>query len=310
MPDTDMANTLVIGAATGHVRTTKSWVLGRLLRDLDDSLDADMAGEEAHIPPDQEAVAKKPTAVTKSKAWEALRLSVYDVDAYPPCPHGVPVLDWAWVTGLVVIFVQLAISIVPWIIYGDWSAFLITAAGNTLALVEGSLPQWREEKWACTKTGGATVTLTQGNGSRHAIVIKGKRGVGLDLEILAQGTRTFHASRLTRVTIAVLAALWIVFLITVSGIKQNTWCKFRIRLNRNSGNITRYPNYRTPRQHAKHPRCRCYTEAWSSGDSFDLYRNYKSRQSCESAARGGGEAPFRWNIAPKCIFPRWSASQR
>jgi len=266
MPDTDMANTLVVGAATGHVRTTKSWILGRLLRDMDDSLDAEMEDEADHVPPDQEAEAKKTAApatkplVTKgrgkkSKAWEALRVSVYEVDANPPCPHGVPVLDLAWFTGWVVILVQLGISIVPWIIHGDWSAFLISAAGNTLALVEGSLPQWREEKWACTKNGGATVTLTQGNGSRHAIVIKGKRGVGLDLEILAQGTRTSHASSFTRAAITGLALLWMLFLITVSGIKQNTWCKFSAQFKSIGYNIARYSGYRSLRQHAKYHRC-------------------------------------------------------
>jgi hypothetical protein len=266
MPDTDMANTLVIGAASGHVRTTKSWILGRLLRDLNDKLDDEMADEAAHIPPGEEAEAEqaaaaKPPGIVgaskKAKTWEALRVSVYEVDEHPPCPHGVPLLDPIWFTGWVVILVQLGISIVPWIIHADWSAFLITASGNTLALIEGSLPQWREEKWACTKTGGATVTLTQGNGSRHAIVIKGKKGVGLDLEILAQGTRTSHASVVTRIAIPGLALLWTLFLITVSGIKQNTWCEFRTKSNSVSSNIARYPGYRTHWQHAKYPRCWC-----------------------------------------------------
>ena len=52
MPDTDMANTLVIGVTGDHRRTTKSWVLGRLLRDFDDRVDEDMKHEQAHAPPD------------------------------------------------------------------------------------------------------------------------------------------------------------------------------------------------------------------------------------------------------------------
>ncbi|KAH8723096.1 hypothetical protein GQ44DRAFT_621333 [Phaeosphaeriaceae sp. PMI808] len=229
MPDTDMANILVIGAISGHVRTTKSWVLGRLLRDLDNIVDKEMACEAPHHQPDKEHNEHEaipfPTegTNTKTKAWEALRVSVYEVNETPPCGHGVPILDWAWFSGFVIIIIQFGISAIPWALHNDWSAFLLTACGNSLALVEGSLPQWREEKWACTKKGGATVTITQGNGTRHAVVIKGKRGVGLDFEILAQGTRVTKASPFTRFAIGGLAILWILFLITTSGIKEHTW---------------------------------------------------------------------------------------
>jgi hypothetical protein len=102
--------------------------------------------------------------------------------------------------------------------------------GDLLAIVEGSLPKWKREKWACPKKGGATVTITQGNGSRHAMVIVGKKGVGLDLEILALGTRTAHVSRATRVATAVLTFLWILLMISGSGLKIGTWCKSFISL--------------------------------------------------------------------------------
>jgi hypothetical protein len=228
MPDTDNLDTIVVGASSGHARTAKSWVLGRLLRDMDDKLDKEMDGEAPHIPPDgvQDPKGISPLGQSsQKKPWEALRVSVYRVAERPPCDHGVPVLDWVWFSGFVVILVQLGISIIPWIIHKDWIYFLLTATGNSMAIVGASLPQWKEEKWACPKNGGATVTLTRGNGSRHAIVIKGKRGVGLDFEIMAQGTRTSHASVSTRFATGMLALLWIVFLITVSGIKQHTWCK-------------------------------------------------------------------------------------
>ena len=70
--------------------------------------------------------------------------------------------------------------------------------------------------------------VAQGNGSHHAIVILGKKGVGLDLEILAQGTRTERASWVARIATGVLALLWIILLLTVAGIKQNTWCTLLI----------------------------------------------------------------------------------
>ncbi|GAB1314548.1 Solute carrier family 40 protein (Fragment) [Madurella fahalii] len=235
MPDADMANTNVIGADSGHSRATTSWVLGRLLRDADDRVDHEMRDEQNHVPPvfageikspssseSAEKVAGSPSSRPK---WEALRVTVYDVDDEPPVPHGVPTRDWVWYSGLVVIFIQLIISIIPWIVTGDWGTFLVTAGGNALALIGGSLPQWRSEKWACPRKGGATVTITQGNGSRHAIVILGKRkqGVGLDLEILARGTRTAVPSLFTRIASALLALLWIVLLVTVAGFEENSW---------------------------------------------------------------------------------------
>jgi hypothetical protein len=234
MPDADIDNTLVVDAETGHHRTTKSWVLGRLLRDEDDRLNKTMKNEAAHVPPttveDIHDPAVQPGHQHGSRPpkqpWEALRVTIYEVDPNPPCPHGVPTLDWAWYSGFAVILIQLVIAILAWVLDDNWGTFLVTASGNILALIGGSLPQWREEKWSCPRKGGATVILTQGNGSRHAIVILGQRKekIGLDLEIMARGMRTVHASWTTRVSSAVLAFLWIILLITVSGLKENTWC--------------------------------------------------------------------------------------
>ncbi|RYO45771.1 hypothetical protein AA0116_g12948 [Alternaria tenuissima] len=226
-----MANTLTIGASTGHQRMTTSWVLGRLLRDLDNCYDNEMEDEQAHVPP--EKIENKGTDILirperlntpAPRTWEALRISVFEFEDNPSCSHGVPALDWVWYTGFSLIILQLIIATLPWILHGFWVTFLVTAAGNTLALLGGSLPQWREEKWACPKKGGATITITKGNGSRHAVVIKGKKGVGLDLEILAQGTRTSCSSHLTRFATIVLASLWLVLLIAVAGLKQYSWC--------------------------------------------------------------------------------------
>lgn len=231
MPDSDMSNTLTIAATTGHRRLTKSWVLGRLLRDIDDRYDEEMKDEDEHEPGHQyhgkgTDIAIHPETINTPtpRTWESLRVSVYEFDSEPPCEHGVPVLDWLWYSSCFVIIAQSAISIIPWILYGIWDIFLVTAAGTVLALVEGSLPQWREEKWACPKKGGATITITQGNGSRHAIVIKGQKDIGLDLEILAQGTRTARATRFTRLATTVLAFLWVVLLMLVAGLKQYSWC--------------------------------------------------------------------------------------
>ncbi|PWY94985.1 hypothetical protein BO94DRAFT_530874, partial [Aspergillus sclerotioniger CBS 115572] len=232
MPETDMLSTLVIRADTGHVRTTSSWVLGRMLRDLDDRYDEEMENEEAHVSPWQAISAHPPSAECRSpgeqkkkkkKPWEALHISVYEVIDEEGYKHGVPHRDWVWYSGFLVILVQLVIAMLPWVLHGEWGTFFITAYGNLLALLEGSLPQWRKEKWSCPRKGGATVTLTQGNGSRHAVVILGKKGVGLDLEILARGTRTSAPSHFTRVAAALLTIQWIGLLITADGLEIDTW---------------------------------------------------------------------------------------
>lgn len=224
-----MANTCVIGAASGHSRSTSAWILGRLLRDEDDRVDREMRQERAHVPPGATERVPKPQPDEAARPeWEALRVTLYTVDENPPLPHGVPVLDRVWYSGVVVIAIQIAIAIIPWAVEGDWSAFLITAAGNILALTGASMPQWCQEKWACPKPpqGGSTVSITQGNGSRHAVVILGCKGVGLDLEILALGTRTARPSNFTRLASTILALLWIMLLITVSGLDGgNSWCR-------------------------------------------------------------------------------------
>jgi hypothetical protein len=129
-------------------------------------------------------------------------------------------------------FIQLAIAMLPWVLNANWGIFLVTAAGNILALVGSSLPQWRAEKWACPKTGGGTVIITQGNGSRHAVVILGRwrENIGLDLEVRGRDMRAVRASRVTRVASAVLALFWIVLLIAVAGLRENTWCMSSLNL--------------------------------------------------------------------------------
>ncbi len=140
MPDADIDGTVVVDAETGHSRTTKTWVLGRLLRDADDKLDKSMKNEMAHVSPETEEEIHDPAVQSgehslgpPKQPWEALRVTVYEVDPEPPRPHGVPTLDWVWYSGFVVILIQLIIAMLAWILDGNWGDFLITASGNLLA---------------------------------------------------------------------------------------------------------------------------------------------------------------------------------
>jgi len=234
MPQSDIDEAIIVDAEAGHYRTTKTWVLGRFLRDengrLSDKLKSEATHqrwttkEEIHVPTVQLENLSNPAQ--PKQPWEALRITVYEVDPDPPCPHGVPTLDLVWYSGFAIIFIQLVIAMLAWVLNANWTIFLVTATGNALALAGGSLPQWKVEKWSCPKTGGGTVIITQGNGSRHAIVILGRwrEMIGLDLEVLARGMRTARASLVTRIASVVLALLWIVLLVTVAGLRENTWC--------------------------------------------------------------------------------------
>ncbi|KAH0569264.1 hypothetical protein GP486_000020 [Trichoglossum hirsutum] len=228
MPGSETTLT-VIDTNSGHGRDTRNWVLGRLLRDFNNRLDEEMKDEQLHISSEANdneklvpADSGKGEGKGGGKPFEGLRVTMFEVEDEPPTPHGVPTLDWVWCSGFAVIVVQLGIAAVPWGINGQWNTFLVTAAGNLLALIGGSLPQWRKEKWACPKKGGDTTTITEGNGSRSAIVILRKKHVGLKFEVLARGTRVAPATLLTRIATPVLAAFWILLLITVAGMKQGT----------------------------------------------------------------------------------------
>jgi len=159
--------------------------------------------------------------------------------------------------GWVVIVVQMAIAAIPCALYQDWAILFLTGTGTVLALATGALPQWKFEKWACRRKTTKVISLTGGNGTRHVMVIIGKK-LGLDLEDLAaaesprmrrrgeeaQGpgrwsksvaekgvnrkeTRMVNslpaAFWITRAACSILALLWIIFLITVTALHQHTW---------------------------------------------------------------------------------------
>ncbi len=192
---------IVINAQNGYKRDSKSWVLGRLLRDFQRPL-CDSVGMTITV-------------------FEAV-----DADS-----AGKPSVDLWWYSGILVILVQLGVAAIPCGLHQNWSILFITAAGTMLALATGALPQWRSEKWACRRKTKKVLSVTSGNGTRYVMVILG-RGVGLDLEDLAaaepprmrpRGKDDNSAFLFTQVACLVLATLWIVFLITVTALKQDTW---------------------------------------------------------------------------------------
>ncbi|KAF3173360.1 hypothetical protein TWF225_009813 [Orbilia oligospora] len=272
MPSTDTQEPLIISPTTGHHRTTRNWVISRLLRDLEYSFDASTKNEASH--PDPNSTEEVNLAPGQTR-WEPLRVSVFEVDKTRE--PGVPIRDWIWFCGVGVILVQLVVSTVPWIRDGEWGPFIVTGAGTVLALISGSLPQFRKEKWACPRDGGDAVILTRGNGSRHAVLILRSKvspskssepttdvSRGLDFEILAEGSRpqfkrnrnanweTIRPSGITRGAVAVQAFFWVLLLICTSGLKENTWYLLGIGLLGSIQNVIAASAIREPGTYGVH----------------------------------------------------------
>jgi hypothetical protein len=226
LPDTSCE---VINAKSGYTRDNTSWIIGRIVRDYDewkdekvskhlktmldakDKFDREKANNEVPRSGDRLKYPKK----------AGLCVSVYKAGEAQVGTSGYDSVYWL---GFGTTIVQLGIAAIPCGVFGDWGIFLITVAGILLSYVTGSLPQWKEEKWACRDKSDKDVILTRGNGSQHAIVILGD-GKGFDLEDLAAGQTNIDvvAPEKTRFALTGLAALWILLLITTAGIKQNTW---------------------------------------------------------------------------------------
>ncbi|OQN96510.1 hypothetical protein B0A48_17083 [Cryoendolithus antarcticus] len=226
LPDTSCK---VINAKWGHTRDNTSWIIGRIVRDYDVWKEEDVSEHlktmlDAKDRCDREKANKEVPGSGDSLRYPirvGLCVSIYKAGE---AQVGTPGYDFVYWLGFGISALQLGIAAIPCGVFGDWGIFLITVAGILLSYVTGSLPQWKEEKWACRVKSDKDVILTRGNGSQHAILILGNRQ-GFDLEDLAAGQTNIAVSApmKTRLALTGLAALWILLLITAAGIKKNTW---------------------------------------------------------------------------------------
>ncbi|KIJ28479.1 hypothetical protein M422DRAFT_54610 [Sphaerobolus stellatus SS14] len=217
---------IVINGKTGFVRENRSWVLGRLVRDFEYWMPKEVDKEVNAV---LEEVHKKDTE-------DARKSSDYNQEPVPKClcaglcisvfrtsesmRPGIPIYDWVFYSGIVVSIIQLGVSVIPFILYSDFSTFMITGAGLILAMIHGALPQWKAEKWHCRRQ-KKTAILTTRNGAQHAIAIIGSDKHAFDLEDLASADVTGFMS--TRIGSTILTILWFGLLVTVAGMKQNPW---------------------------------------------------------------------------------------
>lgn len=234
----------VFNLVSGYQRDNKSWVIGRILRDLESSL-----------------------SQTDPLGDNGIRISVFEATLNSNGPTS---FSWGWihVAGALITVIQLGLAAVPIALYREWTVILIVVAGTLLVQITGWLPQWRAEKLPNRQHSNAVYALTSGNGSRDVVVILGM-GNCLDLEELSasgsprtsrpwekfnsfstQKTRFDGKKELprrdtmlrksvdvrgmpvgfwiTRIVVAVLSVFWLLLLINVAAVKRHTWYLFGI----------------------------------------------------------------------------------
>jgi hypothetical protein len=172
MPPPDTSCVLINGKS-GYSRENTSWVLGRLLRDFDRWMHGEVKAHIIKMRAERtkflEERDKRVLTPEEKPTIVSLCVSVYEAVDTP----GSPRVDWVWWTGIVAGVIQLGVAAIPCGIWGDWGIMMITAAGILLCLTTGSLSQWAREKWSGRRHSKKDVILTRGNGSQHAIIIRG-----------------------------------------------------------------------------------------------------------------------------------------
>ncbi len=145
-------------------------------------------------------------------------------EAIPDPPHH----DRVWYSYFGCVFLQCGLAIAPIFIdrSGNWRILLVTGAGTVLAIIHGSLRQWREEKYSCSMTEAAkdtTFIITRGNSHPYVFVIhSGPGNRTLNLEHLAI-SRRIGVNNALKYASATLATCWIMLLIAIGGLAHDTW---------------------------------------------------------------------------------------
>lgn len=135
---------------------------------------------------------------------------------------GVPERDLLDYSFFFILPLQLTVAAIPIITHRNWSIITMTAIGTGLAVMTGSLREWRIEKFQCRTGSDSSYIITRGNGHPHVFVLFADNAKsGLYLDDLA-GAVT-HATTRTRIASIIFAVLWITFLIVAGGLKEHTW---------------------------------------------------------------------------------------
>lgn len=203
----------IIDLRSGWTISNESWLLGQVVGyyDLWKPAEVDVAVRNANPSRDEEE------SFHSQEPKFALCIAVYKWSFEGGRQPGIPWRDWVWWSGPIVTIIQLGISAIPFALYRYWSVFLITVCGTILSYALSILPTRLQ---LSRRIPHRSVALTEGNGSRHVIVILGDTD-GLDLFDLARNYVPNPAS--IKIFKFILGVLWIALLITRTGIKTYTW---------------------------------------------------------------------------------------
>lgn len=217
---------VLINTKTGYARPNRSWILSRLLRDLEHWLPPPCKQAESDkLRELHEVNQSKPEGVRKPQTAirVGLRATVWQ------CHHatGKGGHDFVYWSGTLVVLVQLlAFGLPPVLLYDEYFTILVTACGTVLAWASGALPQWTEEKIGVRHLDPGKkkdLLLTEGQGSHDIVMLRTAGHHDLDLEALAASQRSLRHQRMTRVTSVLLAVFWVALLVTVAGWRHHTW---------------------------------------------------------------------------------------
>lgn len=195
MPAPDISS--FVAVVGGQRKINESWVIGRFIRD-------------------QELYNKRQDK-DKTPKLGGLSVKFYQTDGESSKPH----CDIIWWSFAFFMPCQFGVAAAP-IYHGNWSILMITGFGTALALLMGSLPQWKREKYSGRPKGFGTYVLTRGNGHSHVFVIRvSGDDKFITLDDLATSRNIPH--RTERAYIVILAILWVLLLMIVGGTEQDTW---------------------------------------------------------------------------------------
>ncbi|KAF2818522.1 hypothetical protein CC86DRAFT_308880 [Ophiobolus disseminans] len=180
----------VVNLEYGHARANNSFVLARILRDLEARYSGKAGGLSIQIL--DAGMQKQPLS------WS----QVFHVN----------------VMSTAMMMVQLYVAIFAFLGAGDVNPLLFLGAG--LFLMEGiaNLPVWKATKFSARKDSGcnSTYALTRGNGHRHVFVIRNTHADTWNLEDMASGPTYYDYTATPEYIVIVLTALTSLALTIVS----------------------------------------------------------------------------------------------
>ncbi|PMD51523.1 uncharacterized protein K444DRAFT_669303 [Hyaloscypha bicolor E] len=230
--------TALVTTNSGDVRQNQSWVIGRLIRDLELQVERE---------------------VSETKLESGLIATVYK--ALPNVQHArygmmKPDRTTVWIAFWVTVALQVVVAAAPYYYEKgtkSWAVLAVTGAGNILAVLTASVPR---NKYPARSNSKSIYAITRGNGYRHVFIILPDTLRKVDgvpessLPHLQDMASAIDRANLpTRGLICLLALAWAVLLLAVAGLTDDTWFLLLVGLMGMGNNIYISSRDCTPIEH-------------------------------------------------------------